>query len=98
MFSRLVQKELLHHLLDFRFIAVFALCALLSVLSVYAGTRTYLYQLQEYNTISERNQRYAESFRRSRSVYWLKEFGFSWSRRPEALSTVVYGLSGPPRA
>ena len=94
MFGRLVQKELLHHLLDFRFISVFALCALLSVLSVYAGTRTYLSQLQEYNTVSEWNRNRIKSLLERKNLYSLKEFGFSWNRRPEVLSPVVYGLSG----
>jgi len=53
MFGRLVQKELLHHLLDFRFISVIALCVVLSALSVYGGGRNYTRHLQEYDAVSE---------------------------------------------
>ena len=56
MFGRLVQKELLHYLLDFRFIAVFALCVLLSGLSVYAGGRNYARRMQEHNAVSLKNR------------------------------------------
>ncbi len=94
MFARLVQKELLHHLLDFRFIAVFALCALLSALSVYVGGRNYLQQLQQYHAVSEKNRGSVQvSLERNRisDLLWT---GYRWNRRPEALSAVVYGLSG----
>jgi ABC-type transport system involved in multi-copper enzyme maturation permease subunit len=94
MFGRLVQKELLHHLLDFRFIAVFALCALLSVLSVYAGNRNYARELQEYNAVSETNRRALQEWLDKRNTGEFLWKGYFWNRRPEALSPVVYGLSG----
>ncbi len=93
MFARLVQKELLSYLLDFRFIALFAICALLSALSVYVGTRNYVTRLQEYNAVSESNRRTAQEWLQSN----LTEFewmGYGWNRRPEVLSPVVHGLSG----
>ena len=94
MFGRLAQKELLHHLLDFRFIAVFVLCTLLSGLSVYVGTRTYLRQVQEYHTASERNQRGIKRSVENNSHFHFSYYGYAWGRRPEVLSPVVYGLSG----
>ncbi len=88
MFGRLVQKELLHHLLDFRFILVFALCALLSGLGTYVGIQNYLQQLEQYQMVSDKNRgAYSTLF----DVEWN---GYRWNRRPEALSPVVYGLSG----
>ena len=95
MFGRLVQKELLHHLLDFRFIIVFALCALLSALSVYVGGLNYARRLQEYSVVSENSRRAFQeaSLDKGRllDLIWL---GYRWNRRPEVLSPVVYGLSG----
>ncbi len=95
MFGRLVQKELLTHLLDFRFIAVFALCALLSSLSVYVGGRNYDRRLREYTSVSESNRRaFQESSLDIGRLYDLINIGYRWNRRPEVLSPVVYGLSG----
>ncbi len=94
MFARLVQKELLHHLLDFRFIAVFALCALLSVLSVYAGGRNYAQELKQYDAVSETNRRSLQEWLTGRNLDEFSMKGYFWNRRPEVLSPVVYGLSG----
>ena len=95
MFGRLVRKELLHHLLDFRFVVVFALCVLLSALSMYVGTRSYGQRLKEYDAISETNRRAFQevSLNKGRllDLVWV---GYRWNRRPEVLSPVVYGLSG----
>ena len=94
MFSRLVQKELLNHLLDFRFLAVFALCALLSVLSVYVGNRNFALQLREYNATSESNWAPVQKRLDSANIYQFEVKGYYWNRRPEVLSPIVYGLSG----
>ncbi len=95
MFTRLVQKELLHHLLDFRFVVVFALCAVLSALSLYVGGRNYARQLREYNVVSENNRRaFQEASLDKGRLFDLVWVGYPWNRRPEALSPVVYGLSG----
>ena len=94
MFTRLVQKELLHHLLDFRFVCVFALCALLSGLSVYAGGRNYARELKEYNAVSETNRRSLQEWLDKRILDEFFGKGYFWNRRPEVLSPVVYGLSG----
>lgn len=95
MFGRLVRKEIAHHLLDFRFTAVFALCALLAGLAMYTGVETYTRQLQEYQTVSETNRRALQenSLDQGRlfDLVWL---GYPWNRRPEVLSPVAYGLSG----
>ena len=95
MFSRILRKELLHYLLDFRFIAVFTFCALLSVLSAYAGAQRYTRQLREYNTVSESNRRaFQEKSIDQGRLYDLYWYGYQWNRRPETLSLLVFGLSG----
>ncbi len=95
MFARLVQKELLHHLLDFRFVAVFGLCALLSGLSVYVGGQNYVRRLEEYNAVSENSRRsFQEASLDKGMLADLIWGGCEWNRRPETLSPVVYGLSG----
>ena len=95
MFRRILQKELLHHLLDLRFIAVMTLCILLSLLSVYVGTRTYQKQKEEYSTAFERNRSHIENITQHRG--WLRPLlssGYTWNRGPETLSPLVYGMSG----
>lgn len=94
MFSRLVQKELLHHLLDFRFVAVFALCVLLSVLSVVVGCLNYVRQLQDYSATAEGHRQALQPRLDKGNVYSFRIEGYRWSRRPEVLSPVVFGLAG----
>ena len=94
MFALLAQKELLHHLLDFRFIVVFALCAMLSALSVYVGVQDYARRIQEYSGTSKDNRQALQSFLDRGVVHALIWGGYQWNRRPEVLSPVVYGLSG----
>ena len=95
MFGRLVQKELLYHLLDFRFLVVFALCVLLSMLSVYAGGRNYARRMQEYNAVSLKNrQAFQGPLLEGGSLRDLINIGYFWNRQPEVLSPVVFGLSG----
>ena len=94
MFIRLVQKELLHHLLDFRFLVVFALCVLLSVLSVHVGVRNYLRELKEYDTVSQANREELQGWLKRGDDYRFESWGYAWNPRPEVLSSVVYGLSG----
>ncbi len=93
MFGRLVQKELMHHLLDFRFIAVFALCALLSALSAYMGGRNYVRQAQDYATVSNTNREDLKNWL-DKAFGEFVAVGYRWSRKPEILSPIVYGLSG----
>lgn len=94
MFGHLIQKELRHYMLDFRFIAIFVLCALLSVLSVYVGGEKYRQQLREYVTVSQSNQNRLRTTLEKGYIYNLWWFGYNWNRRPEVLSPLVYGLSG----
>ena len=94
MFSRLVQKELLHHLLDFRFVVVFALCALLSALGMYVGGQNHLRQLQQYQVVSEKNRTDIQTSLKGTSLWDLTWRGYRWNRRPEVLSSVAYGMSG----
>ncbi|MDP6775304.1 MAG: ABC transporter permease subunit [Candidatus Latescibacteria bacterium] len=94
MFGRLVRKELLHHLLDLRFVVVFGLCALLSALSVYVGTRTCADAIREYNVVSETNRQAAQKWLEGGSLNSFSIIGYRWNRRPEVLSPVVFGLSG----
>lgn len=94
MFARLVQKELLHHLLDFRFTVVFALCVLLSALSAHVGSRNYLRELKEYDTVSQANREELQGWLKKGDDYRLESWGYAWNPRPEILSSVVYGLSG----
>ncbi len=94
MFGRLVQKELLHHLLDSRFIMVFALCALLSVLGVYVGGENYRQQLQQYQEVSAKTRDAMQTSLEKGRHRDLTGTGYYWNRRPEVLSSLVYGLSG----
>jgi len=94
MFTRLIQKELLHHVLDFRFLAIFVLCTLLSVLSVYVGIQNYNRQLQQHDVVSEYNRLRIQARLEKNSVWDLIRQGILWNRRPEVLSPVVYGMSG----
>ena len=89
MFRRILQKELLHHLLDLRFIAVMTLCILLSLLSVYVGTRTYQKQKEEYSTAFERNRSHIENITQHRAgsgLYCPPAIPGTGGRRPSARS------------
>ncbi len=95
MFGRLVQKELLSQLLDLRFVVVCALCALLSALSVYVGIQNHVRRSDEYNTVTRASQRaFQEASIDKGNLSDLIRYGYRWNRRPEVLSSVVYGLSG----
>ena len=94
MFSRLVRKELTNYLLDLRFTIVFALCALLSALSVYIGGQHYVLQLSEYSETMEGHRQTLQAYIDNKSLSYLQVVGERWNRRPEVLSPVVYGLSG----
>ncbi len=94
MFGHLVQKELRHYMLDFRFVAIFVLCALLSSLSVYVGGEKHRQQLREYMTVSQSNQDRLRTTLEKGYISNLWWFGYNWNRRPEMLSPLVYGLSG----
>ncbi|OGG54967.1 MAG: hypothetical protein A3F84_27480 [Candidatus Handelsmanbacteria bacterium RIFCSPLOWO2_12_FULL_64_10] len=94
MFTRLVQKELLHHLLDFRFLFVFTLCVLLSILGVYVGIRNYARQLQDYHAVSDLNRKIIQVSIDKGEIIDLDVGGYRWNRRPEVLSPLIFGLSG----
>lgn len=94
MFVRLLQKELLHHLLDHRFVATFALCGLLSVLSVYVGTQNYLLQLRDHNGVSEANRRALQATLDNKGLHQFRWVGYDHNPPPEVLSPLVHGLSG----
>ena len=94
MFARLVQKELLNYLLDFRFITILSLCTFLSILSGYVGTRTYVRQLREHDFVAEKNPAFIKDSVNKGHLYFLELYGYQWNRPPEVLSPVVYGLSG----
>ncbi len=94
MFSRLVQKELTNYLLDLRFVVVFALCVLLSALSVYIGGQNYVRQLKEYSETMENHRQTLQAYIENKELNYLQVVGVRWNRRPEMLSPVVYGLSG----
>ncbi len=95
MFRRLLEKEILSHLLDFRFVAVFSLCALLSVLSVFVGGQNYARRLKEHSAVSESSR---EAFQKGSvdkgRLNDVFKIGYRWNRPPEVLSPVVHGLSG----
>ena len=94
MFVRLLQKELLHHLLDHRFVATFALCGLLSVLSVYVGTQNHLLQLRDHNGVSEANRNALQVTLKNKSLHQFVWVGYDHNPPPEVLSPLVHGLSG----
>jgi ABC-type transport system involved in multi-copper enzyme maturation permease subunit len=96
MFARLVQKELMDHLLDFRFLAVFVLCVSLSALSAYVGSRNYTRNLGEYNQTAASQREALQAFVANGDLWSLGRLdgGYRWSRLPEPLSAVVFGLSG----
>ncbi len=91
MFGRLVQKELAQYLTDFRFIAVFGLCVLLSALSVYVGVENYAQQMREYQATSQTHRQDLQAVLDNRDT---PHKGYRWGRRPEPLSPLVFGLSG----
>ena len=94
MLIRLIQKEILHYLLDFRFVSLFALCALLSALSVYVGIRNYRLQLREHNAVTQSNRKVLQEWLDKKELLGLLRQGYRWNRRPDVLSPLVYGLSG----
>ena len=94
MFARIVKKELCHYLLDVRFIGVLALSTLISLLSVYAGIRTYSKQSQEYDTVFEKDRSFMKRSIQRNNLWALQSYGYPWNRRPEVLSPLVYGMSG----
>ncbi len=97
MIGRLIQKELLNHLLDHRFVAIFLLCALLSVLGVYIGVQNYLRMRQQHQTVTHKNREHVQkSIERGgwRGVTDLIRVGILWNRPPEVLSPLIFGLSG----
>ncbi len=67
------------------------------MLSIYVGTQNYVSRLEQYSTVSETNR---NTLRQSlekvgwRALRELRSRGFDWTKRPEALSTFVSGLSG----
>ena len=94
MFVRLVQKELMAYLFDFRFILVFALCAFLSALGIYVGSQNYRRQTKEYHAMVKTHRERLQIYIDQGDISRLRQFGYHWNRRPEVLSPVVYGLSG----
>ncbi len=94
MFVHLLRKELLHHLLEFRFIAVLVLSVALSLLSVLVGQRNYHRELQEFNAVYESNRTDLRQWIEEGRFDTFSSWGYRWNRPPEALSPVVYGLSG----
>jgi ABC-type transport system involved in multi-copper enzyme maturation permease subunit len=97
MFGRLIQKELLNYLLDFRFVAIFMLSVLLSVLSVYVGVRNYRQQLEQQQVVTNAyKERLASAFEKGggHGSWDLTRQGIIWNREPEVLSPVVFGMSG----
>jgi len=94
MLGRLIRKEIAHHLLDRRFIAVFALCAGLSALSIYVGTQNYLAQRLEHDTAAETRHQWVQGQIDAGNALSIGVYGYHWSRPPEILSPFVYGLSG----
>lgn len=94
MLGGLIRKEIAHHLLDYRFVAVFALCALLSALGVYVGTENYLAQRHEHDTASEARRQWIQGLIDNGNARNIGVYGYHWGRPPEVLSPFVYGLSG----
>ena len=72
MFVRLIQKELLHHLLDSRFAVVFAFCILLSGLGTYAGIQNHSQQRQQYQAVAVKNRELIEKVREKGGMFDLE--------------------------
>ena len=95
MIRRLFEKELRNHLLDFRSIAVFFLVVALSLLSVTVGTRNYIRDNRESSAARETNRNYMQqSLVKDTRLWDLKARGYSWNSTPQALSPIVFGLTG----
>ena len=101
MISRMILKEVAHYLLDFRFAFIFVLCAGLSLLSAYVGTKNYSRQLDQYHTVSEHNRGFimkslkgSEAEKMEPGIWDLLRLGILWNRQPEVLSPIVFGISG----
>lgn len=93
-FFRLLRKEFALLFLDNRFLTVFGLCALLSVVSVTLGARTYQTNLRETASVTESSRRLFQESMERVGFYDLYRTGYWWSRRPEKLSPLVHGQSG----
>lgn len=94
MLGKLIEKELMDRLLDFRFVAVFAICAGLAALSVYSGTEHLQRERAEYATESARRSSELETWIQKGDFQNLTRRGFLYIREPEPLSPIVYGLAG----
>ena len=93
MFARLVWKEIHHYLLDYRFISVFAVCVLVTALSVHMGILNYDRQLQDHSSSSQADRKGLDQVLASGSLMQFAGVGYFWSRPPEVLSPIVFGLS-----
>jgi ABC-type transport system involved in multi-copper enzyme maturation permease subunit len=94
MFGRILIKEITGHLIDYRFLCVFGLCALLSALGVYAGSANYARQLEDCNAVSEMGRQTAGKWLEGGNLFQFSWTGYGWTRPPSVLSPVVYGMSG----
>ena len=95
MLNRLIQKEIRQILLDFRFLTIFAICVALTVLSVYVGIQSYTRLLEQHNVVADMNQKFMhQSLVEDGNLWDLRRRGYPWSRRPEVLGTLVFGLAG----
>lgn len=94
MFRVLVEKELRHYLLDWRFVGILVSCVTLSVLGVYSGVENYLQELEAYSDESELYRNRMQNWVADDNYYELGARGVSWTRPPQPLAAIVYGLTG----
>ena len=71
---------------------LFALCALLSALSVYIGGQNYVRQLGEYSETMESHRQTLQAYIENKKLIYIQVVGERWNRRPEVLGPVGHPL------
>ncbi len=87
MFGTLIEKELKAILLSPKFVAVFSVCSILILLSVYLGIMEYRASMIHYESVE------ADNAQSMKIVKTWSEMGTSVARRPDPMQIFVSGIS-----
>ena len=88
-----IEKEVLDHLLSFKFTIIFLLSTFLIILSLYTGAENYHIQKTDYDQAVQQSREDFES-QDDNSRRSLMYRGYTIHRPPSPLSTIVSGLEG----